>query len=168
MGKYFIKIIGEATDDRLVESFDSLTINLEQYTAFLNLFSADNLLNEILNNQSFRCGKCRSFCLPAKSFFLSLQKINNDDDIVESISTALRERTGIEAWYLDILDKPRETLEKIFDDTDEFEEFIQIKDSLAAGSFVVDDGELYEFPFEECAFIFDVTCSSCRDFLRAI
>ena len=161
MKKYFVNIVDDETENYPINHLDSLTISRKQYTELLCILSEHKIIDEILGNQSFSCGLCRSFSLPAKSLYSTLKKIERDDDTAEALSCALLMNTDIEPWYFEMLEQPIEIIEKNFVDA---ADFYEIQDSLRYDEFIIEEEEVYRFPFEECVFVFDARCSCSRIF----
>lgn len=159
MEKYFINIGNDESNNHQTECFNSLTITFKQYTRLLCLLSEHQKIDAILKNQTFSCGTCHSFSLSAKSLYSTLQTLKQDEEIVVSISSGLRVSTDINPWYFELLDETRATLESLLDDVDDFYEK---KDLLLTGEFIIEEECVYQFPFDECCFVFDTKCACNR------
>jgi len=120
--KFFINIVDDKMGICPVEDRNKITISRKQYTELLcNIHEIDSV-NALLEYQLFSCGQCRSFSVTAQSLYAILNKIVQQDDIVEIISYNLKE-------------------------------YIEEEDD-------------FEFPYEECVFVFDQGCS-CNRILRS-
>ena len=62
---------------------------------------------------------------------------------------------------LDYLDQPDEIKEKIFGNDFDYSELIN---GITFSKLIIEDGGVYKYPYEECSFIFDVTCDCNRMF----
>jgi len=137
-----------------------------QVTEWLSLLhlSEFNALDELLQCQLFSCGKCRSFSVSFQPLYSILKKIERQDAVAEILLSNLRESTSIEPCYFDLLDQPDETRERILGDD---EDYYDMQDVLKSGNFIIEDEVVYEFPYEECSFVFDANCS-CNRILRRV
>lgn len=163
--KYFVYVL-DTEETILGEDIGSLTLSRRRYSGLLSSLSEHHALDAVLNKQNFRCASCRSFSLSAKALYSALEKIKTDDEAAEMLISALRTATEMDQGYLDLLNQPDEIVEKIFSDPEKYEEYLAIKNSLADGGFIVREGEIYRFPFDECVFVFDPACS-CNHILHA-
>ena len=158
MKKYCVYVV-DTDKSILVEGIDSLTLSRKEYSEFLGLLSSHHALDTILNSQSFRCGSCHSFSLPAMALYSVLEKIKTDDDVAEIIFSALRIPTELSQGDIDLWNQPEEIREKIFRDPDEYQD---VNDVLSDGNYMVEQGEVCRFPFDECIFIFKKACHCSR------
>lgn len=156
--KYCVYVV-DTEESFLAEGIDSLTLSKKEYSEFLVLLSSHHALDIILNSQNFRCGSCRSFSLPAKALYSALEKIQTDDDVAEMMVSALRIPTEFGQGNIELLDQPDEIREKIFRDPDEYQD---IKDVFSDGNYIIEQGEVCRFPFDECVFIFNRACECTR------
>ena len=163
LGKYFVNIVEDKMGLNPIEDHHSLTITRKQYTELLCCFSKFDSINELLKCQIFSCGKCLSFSVSAQPFYSILKKIYHHDEVAEIISNNLKRGTDIEPWYFELLDQPDEWKEKALGDEDNF---YDIQHTLKSENFVIEDGVVFQFPFEECTFVFDANCT-CNGILRA-
>ena len=158
MKKYCVYVV-DTDKSILTEGIDSLTLSRKEYSEFLSLLSSHHSLDTVLNSQDFRCGSCRSFSLPAKALYSALKKIQTDDEVAEMMVSALRISTEFCVRDIELLDQPDEIREKIFRDPEDYQE---IKDVLSDGTYIIEKGEVYRFPFDECVFIFNKDCNCNR------
>jgi len=112
--------------------------------------------------QNFSCRRCLSFSIPVQPLVSVLEKITEINFVAEIIVFKLKERTIIDPWYFDLLDKPPEIREKIIDDDDYF---YDIQDELKKGTFSLEGEEVVQYPFDECVFVFDTECT-CKRIMR--
>lgn len=158
MKKYCVYVV-DTDKSILTEGIDSLTLSRKEYSEFLGLLSSHHALDTILNSQNFRCGSCRSFSLPAKALYSALKKIKTDDEVAEVMVSTLRIPTEFGEGDIDLLDQPDEIREKIFRDPEDYQD---IKDVFSDGNYIVEQGEVCRFPFDECIFIFNRACECTR------
>lgn len=158
MKKYCVYVV-ETERALPAEGNDSLTLSRKKYSEFLCLLSSRKALDAILQSQTFRCASCLSFSLPAKTLYSALAKIQTDDEVAEMMVFALRRPTEFGEGDIYLLDQPGEIREKMFRDTDEYQE---MQDVFADGNYIIEYGEVCRFPFEEVVFIFDRACSCTR------
>lgn len=163
MKKFFINIVDDETKTYPVEGWNKITISRKQYTELLCNISEANSIDVLLKTQIFSCGQCRSFSVTAEHLYSVLNKIAQDENIAEIIASHLKAHTDIDSWYFELLDQPDEISEKYLGDDDDF---YDILDKLKSGNFIIEEGEVFEFPYEECVFVFDPRCS-CSRILRS-
>ena len=158
MKKYCVYVVD--TDKVILgEGIDPLTLSRNEYSEFLGLLSSHDALDTILNSQNFRCGSCHSFSLPAKALYFALKKIQTDDEVVGMMVSALRIPTEFCEGDIDLLDQPDEILEKIFRN---FEDYQDRKNVISDGNYIIEQGGVFRFPFDECVFIFNKDCNCNR------
>lgn len=160
MKKYCVYVV-DTEKSILAESNDSLTLSRKEYSNFLGLLSSHHALDTILNSQNFRCRTCRSFSLPAKALYSALKKIPTDDEVAETIVLSLRIPTEFNQVDLSFTDQPAEIIEKIFHDPDEYQD---LKNVFSKKNYIIEKGEVFRFPFDECVFIFNKGCECNRIF----
>lgn len=163
MKKYFVTIIDDKIGFNLIESHNNLTITRKQYTEFLYNFSKFYSIDELLKCQIFSCGKCLSFSVTAQPLYSFINKICQYDEVAELILSNLKTSTDIDPWYFELLDQPDEVIEKALGDHDNY---LDIQHTLRSGNFVIEEGVVFQFPYEECAFVFDAKCT-CNRIFRA-
>lgn len=156
---YFVSVVDGTVRGYPIGHQNGLSISREQYTELLLHLSEFNALDELLKCQFFSCGKCRSFSVSAQLLYSILKKIERYDDVAEIILCNLRESTNIEPWYFELLDLPDEMREKILGDD---EDYYDMRDTLKTGNFIIEDEVVYQFPYEECSFVFDANCDCNR------
>lgn len=161
--KYCVYVV-DTEKSILGEGIDSLTLSRKEYSEFLGLLSSHHVLDAILNSQNFRCGSCRSFSLPAKALYSALEKIQTDDEVAEMMVSALRIPTEFGEGDIDLLDQPDEIREKIFREPEGYHDR---KDVFFGGNYIIEQGEVCRFPFDECVFIFNSSCE-CTRILQAL
>lgn len=162
--KKFCVYVVDTERSILAEGIDSLTLSRKEYSEFLCSLSSHHALDTILSSQNFRCDSCRSFSLSAKALYSALEKIQTDDEVAEMIVSALRLPTEFGHGDIDLLDQPDEIREKIFRDPDEYQDR---KDVFSNGNYIIEQGEVCRFPFDECVFIFNRACH-CTRILHAL
>ena len=163
LGKYFVTIVEDKMGLNPIEDHHSLTITRKQYAELLCCFSKFDSINELLKCQIFSCGKCLSFSVTAQPLYSALNRICQYDEVAEIISNNLKISTDIDPWYFEMLDQPDEMREKALGDHDNYHD---IQHTLRSGDFVIEGGVVFQFPYEECAFVFDENCT-CNRIFRA-
>lgn len=161
MEKYLVNIKDGNKGTYPIEHHNAVSISREQYTELLLNLGEVTSIEELLKQRLFSCGKCRSFSLAAFPLYSALAKIDQNDLVAEIITPCLKERTDIHSIYFELLGKPDEIIEKYLDKDDDFYE---IQHELQTGNYVIEDGEVFRYPFEECVFVFDENCT-CRQIM---
>jgi len=160
---YFVHIGDTTTEDDPSEHQNDLFVTVEQYRELLLNLSEFNLIDEFLKSQLFSCGKCRSFSIKARALYPVLEKIAEYDGVAESILYDLREYTDFDPRHLELLYLPDEIKEKFLDKDSNYYE---MEDAMKSGDFVIEDDVVYQFPYENCSFVFDANCA-CNHILRS-
>lgn len=132
------------------------------YTDFLVVLSDRNSLDVILKNQTFRCKTCGSFTVPVKPLHSALKVVQEEAIFAEELLEGICEFVPVEPWYLDLVDKPDEVVEKLVEDMGDY---LEAKEILSSGEFFVEDESVYQLPYDECAFVFDPQCE-CRNLYK--
>lgn len=162
MKKYCFYIKGNRAEIYPIEHRHGVSISQEQYTEMLLALSKVISIEDFLKQRLFSCGKCRSFSVPAHPLCAVLAKLEELDPVAEIAAPCLKARTDIYPLYFELLGKPDEIIEKYLD-KDDF--FYEIQDELQAGDYVIENGEVYQFPYDECVFVFDEKCS-CSQIMK--
>ena len=168
MKNYIVNVVNGKHDTFPVEDENAITISRKQYTELLCTLSEYKIIDDILKLQPFSCGTCKSFSVPSPLLYSVLKKVEQHNEIAEIIACSIRVGADQEYFYSELQDMPEEIRENVFRVCDDWVEkdFHEQHDTLKSGCFVFEGGELYQFPFEECAFVFDRTCS-CNNILSS-
>lgn len=149
-------------DSAFSHQFNVLNVSREDYTNFLFALSESGYLDIIMQNQTFICGKCGSFTMPTKSVYPTLQKVWEESTLAEELLKRLCEKTNIEPWHFDFVDQPDDVVERLVEDMNDY---LEAKEAIQSGEFMVVENVVYHFLYEECTIIFDPKCE-CQDVLK--
>lgn len=162
MKKYCFYIKGNRAEFDPIEHGHGVSISHKQYTEMLLAVSKVISIEDFLKQRLFSCGKCRSFSMPAHPLLAVLAKLEEFNPVAEMAASSLKVRADVDPIYFELLGKPDEIIEKYLD-KDDF--FYEIQDELQAGDYVIENGEVYQFPYDECVFVFDEKCS-CSQIMK--
>jgi hypothetical protein len=145
-----------------LEEDNGLNISKKQYTELLSKLRDIKEADAILKCQTFSCGACKSFSVSFEIIYTALKKIAHLNEIAEIITCNLRVGSDVDSVYYDVQHKPEEIKEKFLKCIDDEINFQDQDKMIRSGNFLQEEGELYQIPFEGCAFVFDTRCSCYR------
>jgi hypothetical protein len=148
----------------LLEEHNGLDISQKQYTELLSKLNDIKETDAILKCQTFSCGVCKSFSVSFEILYTALKKIAHLNEVAEIITFNLIVGSDVDPIYYGLHDLPVEIREKSMQFMDDEIDFQEQDKMIRSGNFLEEEGELYQIPFEKCAFVFDAKCS-CNQIL---
>ena len=160
MKNYIVNVDNEHMS--LLEEHNGLDISQKQYTELLSKLRDIKETDAILKYQTFSCGVCKSFFVSSEILYTALKKIAHLNEVAEIITCNLRVGSDVDSVYYDLQYEPEEIKEKAMKFMGDEINFQEQDTMIRSGNFIKEEGELYQAPFEGCAFVFDAKCSCNR------